>query len=88
MKPKGYFSLIPSTQQSVERDATGCHHWNKTLNRTTKCRLVDSIILPIFAGYPAIPLLVDVCSSRLTFEVLAFPMVVSNDDFSAIESLP
>ena len=29
----------------------------------------------------------DVCSSRLIFDVLALPMVVSNDDFSAIESL-
>jgi hypothetical protein len=48
---------------------------------------MDSIILPIFAGYPTIPLLVDVCSSRLTFDVLTFQMVVSNDDFSAIESL-
>jgi hypothetical protein len=48
---------------------------------------VDSIILPIFAGCPTTPLLVDVCSSSLTFDVLAFPVIVSNDDFSAIESL-
>jgi len=62
--------------------------WCKELlNLSVKCQLVDSIVLPIFAGYLAIPLLMDVHSSRLTFDVLALPMVVSNNDFSAIESL-